>query len=256
VAFPDDYGHSALAGKTVTMRVKLNSLSTRVLPKADDAFAKAMGQESLDKLRDAVAESLRARMRRQAKAETQQKLMETLLAQVDFPLPEGMVKLREKRIMDDARLRLERHEAATAAKPAGMTADEAAIATMDAKAALENALAARQPEARREAERLTRIHLLLTAVARKENIQASQHEADAQLYGMAMRAGQNPDQLRDAYIRFGLMDELLESIRADKTMDFIYDKAEVAMVAPGAAPSAAEAAPEPANPEPSTPDGA
>jgi tRNA A37 N6-isopentenylltransferase MiaA len=153
-----------------------------------------------------------------------------LLAQIDFPLPEGMVKLREERILGDARLRLEQHEARD---NTGKSADEVAAA----KAALEDTLATMQPEARREAETLTRVHLLLMTVARKENIQANPHEADMQLYNMAMRSGQDFKQLREAYVRSGLMEELLERIQADKAMDFIYDKAEVITIT---APTAAE----------------
>ncbi|MDR2726462.1 MAG: trigger factor [Deltaproteobacteria bacterium] len=231
VAFPDNYAHSGLAGKTVVMRVKLNSLSTRILPAADDAFAKTMGQESLGKMREAIAESMRGRLRQQAKAQTQQKLMDAVLAQVDFPLPEGMVKLREERILGDARLRLEQQEARVN-KDRPVDADAAA----GAKIALEATLATMQPEARREAEILVRMHLVLMSVARKENIQASPLEADMQLRSMAMRSGQNFDQLREAYVRSGMMGELLERIRADKAMDFIYDRAEVVTVPALAAP--------------------
>ena len=235
VAFPDNYAHPGLAGKTITMRVKLNSLSTRTLPALDEEFAKSMGQESMEKLREAVAESLRGRLRQEIKSATQQKLMQTLLDQVDFPLPETMVTLREERIIGDARTRLERQP-----RPAGATPEEVEAA----KAALEDSLTAMRPEAKREAETLTRIHLLLMAIARKENIQASQHEADMQLYNMAMRSGQDFNQIRNAYMRSGLMDELLERIQADKAMDFIYDKAVI--TTPGQAEAAEPVTTEPA----------
>lgn len=232
VAFPDNYAHTGLAGKTVTMRVKLNSVSTRELPAADDEFAKSMGQENMEKLREAVADSMSSRLRQNAKGASQQKLMDDLLKAVDFPLPEAMVSMREERIIGDARIRLEQQEARAAE---GKSPEEVEAG----KKALEETIETMRPEARREAEMLVRIHLLLMRVARKENIQVSQQEADMQLYNMAMRGGQDFTKLRDAYVRSGLMDELLERIQADKAMDFIYDKAEIVTVAADSAAATA-----------------
>ena len=235
VAFPKNYGHQGLAGKTVTMRIKLNIVNTRVLPELNEEFAKKMGMENVDKLRDAVADSLKGRRGEAVKAMTQQKLMDTLLSAVDFPLPETLVSVREQRIMGDARIRLEQQESASSA---GKSEEEIEAG----KKLLEETLEDMKPQTRKDAETFARIHLLLMTVARKEDITVSQQEADMQLYQMAMRAGQDFTQLREAYTRSGLMGELMERIQADKAMNFIYDKANITMVKPGdqAKPETAE----------------
>jgi len=236
VAFPDNYAHKGLAGKTISMKVKLHSLNSRVLPELDEDFAKKMGMESVDKLRDAVAESLRGRKAEVTKSAAQQKLMDKLLAQVDFPLPEDMVTLRENRILGDARIRMEQQEQPALAEASPEEAEAA-------KKSIDERIEAMKEDAHREAEVFTRIHLLLMAIARRENITATQQEADMQLYQMTMRSGQDFTQIREAYQRSGLMGELMERIQADKAMDFIYDKAVITMVKPGEG-GASEARPE------------
>ncbi len=233
VTFPENYAHQGLAGKTISMRVKLHGISTRTLPELNEDFAKKMGLDSVDKLRDAVADSLKGHRAEAAKSMAQQKLMDDLLSRVDFPLPETMVNVREQRILGDARIRLEQQDATAQ--------DRSEEETEAAKKALEETLETMKPQARKDAELFTRMHLLLMTVARRENITVTQQEADMQLYSMAMRSGQDFSQLREAYVRSGLMGELMERIQADKAMNFIYDKANVTMVASDAATKNAKA---------------
>src|SRR3546814_4966114 len=51
VTFPADYNVEYLKGKAATFDVTINEVQTPREAKPDDAFAKAMGLESLDRLR-------------------------------------------------------------------------------------------------------------------------------------------------------------------------------------------------------------
>src|SRR5262245_14377548 len=56
--FPDDYPETRLAGKKATFEVKVKEVASPETPPLDDAFAKAVGLESLEQLRDAVKKRL------------------------------------------------------------------------------------------------------------------------------------------------------------------------------------------------------
>lgn len=214
VNFPADYTHPGLQGKAVTMRIVLKSLKERILPELDDEFAKKYGQETLESLREAVKQSLISHRKKSFKGQSQQTIMEQLLEKADFMLPESLVKIREERILAEVRQRMGRQGA-------------------EAEEALEKTLETMQPEARKEAELFTRMHILLLEIARKENLQVSRQEAEMHLYSMAMREGADFAKVRESYERAGLMGELMERILADKAMDFIYDKAVIKTLAAG-----------------------
>lgn len=215
VHFPDDYGHAELAGKTVTMRIRVNSLKVARLPELDDDFARKTGRESLEKLREAIAESTLSGRREAAKGEAMKKLLDGLLAQATFELPETMVKNRTERLLGEVRNRLEQTE-----KKYEALGD-------DVRRELEE-------QARKDAVEAVRSEVFLMALGKKENIQVSDFEVDRTIYAMARRAGQDYRQIHDLYRRTGLLHELRDRILADKAMEFVYDKAEVTEVDPPA----------------------
>jgi len=65
VTFPGDYGVESLAGSDVEYAVHVNNVRRKVLPALDDEFAKDMGYDSLDALRQQVIENLTKQAERQ-----------------------------------------------------------------------------------------------------------------------------------------------------------------------------------------------
>ena len=51
ITFPEDFLAKDLAGKTVTMKVKVHAIKERQLPAVDDELAKAVGVENVEKLK-------------------------------------------------------------------------------------------------------------------------------------------------------------------------------------------------------------
>jgi trigger factor len=229
VRFSADYGHADLAGRTILMRIKLNSIDRLEPPAPDDAFAKRFGFESMDKMHASVADSVNKGQVRKAKAVARQKLMDALLARVDFPVPENLAAAWTRRILDDFRLRFRQAEAENGQSSAERAAAEEKV--------LEEKLEAMRPEIRKEAERLTRARLLLLRVARAEGIRVEAGEAEAYLRDISTRSGTDFEKTREMYLRTGMMDGLLEQIQADKALDFVYDKARITLVDPDPAPA-------------------
>jgi trigger factor len=225
VAFPDDYHRADLAGRTVQVRVRLKKIDRLEPATLDDAFAKRIGHEDMGKLRESVLAGINRRQVRAARAEARQKLMDALLARMDFPLPERVVDLRERRILNNFRLRFEHGPARAGEEAHGKT--------------LEERLEALRPKAREEAERLARSHLVLLRIAEREDIRVGMDDANAYLLERSAHTGQNFEKVREMYLRTGMMQELLEELRADRALDFVYDKARITLVDPAPGPEAA-----------------
>ena len=90
--FPANYLTKELAGKEATFEVVAKSIEAPGTVALDDAFAKSLGMESLDKLKDAV----RDRISREHAAESRRKVKRALLDALDerhkFELPPTLVE--------------------------------------------------------------------------------------------------------------------------------------------------------------------
>ena len=210
VTFPADYAHKPLAGKTVTMRAKVISLKARKEPEIDDELAKKAGAKDLADLRKQIAEHLENTKKQQARSEAMQKLLDGLLAQVSFDLPQTLVETRVRRAVNEHFAR----QAADAAQPS----DEERAAYAD--------------KVRPEIEQALRPQVFLMALARKENLEVKNEEVELQIYQMAMRAGQDYRKLSDAYRRAGLHNDIHDRVLADKAQALVYSKAKVQEVEP------------------------
>ena len=57
IRFPDDFIAKDLAGKTVTMKVKVHAVKERKLPELNDDLAKSLGLDNVDKLKETITRS-------------------------------------------------------------------------------------------------------------------------------------------------------------------------------------------------------
>ncbi|MBY0354542.1 MAG: trigger factor [Rickettsiales bacterium] len=93
VAFPKDYHAEELKGKKTRFEVKVHAVQSPVAPAMDDAFAKSLGMESLDKLKDAVREQIQRDYDTLARNRMKKHLFDALDKKCKFDVPHGMFKL-------------------------------------------------------------------------------------------------------------------------------------------------------------------
>ena len=141
-----------------------------------------------------------------------QKLLDGLLAQVSFDLPQSLVDVRVRRAVSEHFAR----QSGDAAQPS----EEERTAYAD--------------KVRPDIEAALRPQVFLMALARKENLEAKPEEVELQIYQMAMRAGQDYHKLSEAYRRAGLTNDIHDRVLADKALSLIYSKAKVQEVEPAA----------------------
>ncbi len=207
VSFPEDFLASDLAGKTITMKVTVHAIKERKLPELNEEFAKAMGQESIESLRQAFIDSYVRSRTNLHKGTAQKEMLDKLLKMVDFELPESMV---------DTHLR-------------SMVAEEQSKAERQGRSleSMGKSVEKLYEEHRKEAEDITRAQVFLMSVAKKEGLEVQDQEVDMAIYQMAQRSGQDFKQLKDDYVNSGSVFILRDRMLADKAMEAIYTKAKV-----------------------------
>ncbi len=208
VTFPDDYPVDDLKGAKAEFAVTVKEVKVPADTKIDDEFAKSLGLESLDKLKELMKDQVEQEHNGLTRTHMKRKLLDQLAANHDFDVPPTMVEAEFNQIWQQLE-----QEAAQEADP------EAAKAEMEADRDDYHDIAVRR----------VRLGLLLSEIGQAHGVQVSNQE----MQRLIMQAAQQyrPED-RDRFIEYVQQDPLAAAqLRAplyeDKVVDFLFDKAEV-----------------------------
>ncbi len=215
VHFPDDFIDEKIAGKTLTMKVRVNAVKELKLPVPDDEFAKKVGYQSLADMNEKLRANYLKTIKDINKSVTQKKLLDQLLKMTDFPLPSKLVQMQSRLILTDMAARMERQGKSISSL--GKTLDEL----------LE--------EVRPQAEAMARNQVLLLSIAKKENLDVPQEQVNMSIFYDCLRNGDDFQQTLESMRRNGMIYEYRDRMIADKAMDLVYERANIKMVEPAAA---------------------
>jgi len=206
--YPADYPIAELANTDVSYKVAVKGLKRRVLPELDDEFAKDLGVDSLDALKARVREDLEHEARHAAEREDRAELMKQLAARVPFEVPASMVDREVDRRLEDFARRL---------MDQNVDPRQAGIDW--------NAFRESQREVSREAVAAA---LVLDEVTRREKLEVSDSEVEAEVVKYAERTGRTPAAVRAALEKEGGLSRIHAGLRREKSIEFVLGRAAVA----------------------------
>ena len=177
MTFPDDYRVEDLRGKQAHFDVELLDLRERILPELDDEFASAVGEvETVEALKAEIREALETRNEAESRHLFGDRIIDYATANATVDLPEVMIANEVEIMRDELRARL-------AQQRIGLDQYLAL-----AKQSPEDLLA----ELREPASRRVKTLLVLSAIAEREGIDASDAEIDAEAADQLSRYGDEP----------------------------------------------------------------
>jgi len=208
VTFPEDYNAENLKGKAATFDLVIQVVKTPRETAADDAFAKQLGLEGIDQLRDLIKGQIEQEHQGLTRTHMKRKLLDQLAASHDFEVPPTMVEMEFNQIWQQLE-----HEASHEADP------QAAMAELEAD----------RDDYRRIAERRVRLGLLLSEIGQANGVEVSQGEMQRLI---AQAAQQYPAGDRERFIQYVQQEpmaaaQLRAPLYEDKVVDFLFAKAEV-----------------------------
>ena len=92
VKFPKEYHAENLAGKDARFAVKVHEVRKHILPELTDEFAKTVGQESVDALREHIRKIYNDQYAEAAQRDMRNELLDILADKVKLELPETLVE--------------------------------------------------------------------------------------------------------------------------------------------------------------------
>jgi len=208
VTFPKNYGNTNLAGKAAEFETTASLVEAPQEAVIDDEFAKTLGLESLDKLKEAA----RARLAAEFAGTTRQRVKRTLLDRLDethrFEAPPSLVEQEFKLMWDSIKAEME---------AGGKTfADEGTTEE------------ASKEEYHKIADRRVRLGLVLSEIGEKNKITVTDDEVSR---AVIERARQMPGREKEVWDFYRKNPNALAQLRApiyeDKVVDFILELATV-----------------------------
>ena len=213
--FPDDYSEKDLAGKEAVFSVSVHDVKEMEAPQIDDEFAKTVSKnESLADLKEDIRKRLDVIARNKGRKELGNKLMDRLLEQHDFPLPPVMIDHEIENMLNDAR---------GFAGRMGLSWEDYLKTTEKNEDEL-------RAQFRPDAEKRVKGTLIIEAIAKAENINATPADVQAELAGLAEQYGQPIDRIRQALGNNVL--SLMDGIVRSKTMDWLIEQADIKEASP------------------------
>jgi trigger factor len=206
--FPENYAVRALAGKKTDFDVTVKSVEAPESLEIGDDFAKSLGLETLDALRQNIRDRMKIDYDRASREKVKRKLLDELAARHVFDVPQGLADQEFNQIWGQ----VEREQIST-----GRSFEDDGTTEEAARA-----------EYRRIAERRVRLGLLLAEIGAKARVEISVEEMTQALLARARAFPGREKEMWDFYRgNQQALAELRAPIYEEKVVDHILGAAKV-----------------------------
>ena len=182
VTFPEEYHAQELAGKPAVFKVKVNEVKAEELPELDDEFAQDVSEfDTLAEYKESVEKKLVERKEAEGKRAQENEAIDIIVEASQMEIPDVMIENQIQSMMEDFANRISQ---------SGLSMEQY---MQFSGTSVEQMTEQMKPEA------LKRIQstLVLEEIAKKENIEVSEEDVDAELQKMAGMYGMQADQLKE-----------------------------------------------------------
>lgn len=206
VTFPDEYQVKELAGAPAVFKIKLKSISKKVMPELDDDMVKDSTEfDTVDEYKADVKKKLEEANEKHADSEVEAKIFDKVIENMTAEIPQVMFDNRVNEMIVELEQRL---------APQGISLDLYMQYTGQTIDTVKKAYA-------EQAEKQVKLRLALEKIAKLENIEVTEDELKAEFDKLAEAYKLDVDQIK----QFIHDDDLKKDIAVGKAVDLIKDAA-------------------------------
>ena len=207
VTYPENYGQSKLAGRTIRFHAVVKGIRKKELPELNDEFAKDLGDfRTVDELRDALRKSMFAQRQNEAQQEAKNKLVEKLVDLHDFPVPEAFI---------DRQVRNRVEQTLHSLAQEGIDSSKIQLDWQKLKSSQKD-----------KALGEVKASLLLSRIAEREAIDATRDEVDKEIERIARQQREPFAAVRLRFEKDGTLGRIASHIQTEKTLNFLFEHAQ------------------------------
>ena len=205
ITFPENY-HADLAGKAVVFHVKLNKVTTTILPAQDDEFAKDVSEfDTLDELKADIRAKAEENAKKQAESAFEQACVEKAAENVTVEMPKALI---------EAELDTQMERFAYQLQMSGYSVEQYAKMMGGDMATMRNAF-------RPAAEKQAKINLTLNAIVEAEGLTVSEEEIASEIENLAKQYEMDVEKIKSMVPAA----ETEENLKTRKAVKVIVDNA-------------------------------
>jgi trigger factor len=209
VTFPEEYHSEELAGQDAVFAVKVNGVKTEDLPELDDEFASEVSDfETLDEFKDDIRKNLEEQNVKRAEAEKKNAALEAVYEANDIDIPDVMIENEKDAILQEfvSRLRQQGMDFEQYMKYMGKDVKDF------------------RDEQAEDAKKRVKMRLIIKAIVKDQEFEASDAEVSEELDKMASMYGMEADKLKET-LGDDQIDMIKDDIKNRKAVDCIYESA-------------------------------
>jgi trigger factor len=208
--FAEDFETKALAGKTVMLRVTLNSIKEKILPEINDELAQDISEkfQTLDDLKADIRRELEDAVKSALRSKTITRVLDSVVETSTMPLPASMVDHQLEAMWQDQanQLGIDEKRLTKLLEQQGRSVEDVRKEWMPT------------------AEKRARLQLVVSEIARKEGIGIEDSDLDAEIAKMAEERKVTASELKESLAKNNLEDYMRSNLRMDKLYDFLLSK--------------------------------
>ena len=209
VTFPEEYHAPDLAGKPAVFKVKINGIQAKELPELDDDFAQDVSEfDTMAEYKEDVKKKLEEKKKTEADNAKEEAVVAKIVENATMEIPDAMLDTQVRQMVNDFAQRLQMQ---------GLSFEQYMQFT---GATPEQLLEQMRPQAKERIES----RLVLEAVVKAENIEATEEEFKEEMEKMAKMYQMEADKLIESmgeYEKKGIM----KDIAVTKAVKLVVDAA-------------------------------
>lgn len=209
VTFPEDYHAKDLAGKPATFKCKIKDIKEKELPELDDEFASEVSAfDTMAEYKEDVKKSLEMKKADAAKIAKEEAVIDAVIEDAKMDIPDAMVETEQRQIIEEfsQRMRMQGLTMEQYMQFTGMTSQ----ALMD--------------QTKPQALKRIQSRLVLEAVAKAEDLKASEEDYAAEIKDMSEKYQMEEDKIKEMLGEKGKK-QVEEDLAIRKAVDFLVDNA-------------------------------
>lgn len=209
VAFPEDYQAENLKGKDAVFKCTVKEIKEKQLPELDDEFAGEVSEfDTLAEYKEDVKTTLTLKKERDAKNAKENAAVDAAVAASEMEIPEAMLETQQKQMLDEFAQRISMQ---------GLSMQQYFQFTGSNYQQMFE-------QVKPQAEERIKARLVLEAIAKAENLEATEEEYEKELQNMAEIYQMEVDKVRE------LMGEkekknIMQDLAVKKAAEFVADNA-------------------------------
>ncbi len=209
VTFPENYQAEELASKPALFKVKVNSVSAKEVPTLDDEFVQDVSEcENVEAYKNEIRENLQKSKENEARRTKEDEAVKKIIEKSKMDIPEAMISSQVDNMIN---------EMANSMAQQGLSLEQYFQFTGQDMDSLKE-------QARPDALERIQSGLVLEAIAKAENIEATDEDVDAEIEKMANMYGMKVEDLKN-YVQDSERESMKKDLAVQKALEFVMDNA-------------------------------